>query len=139
MEANQMQPVLKRLAPKPRCVCATTASELRRKCCPRYSKLFTQAERGADRSQGDLGIGLTLVKRLVQMHHGRVEASSAGLATGSEFSVHLPLTTPPQITDALENALEGNAKDARAPVGLSVYSSSMTMPMRPRVWFSSCN
>ena len=83
---------------------------------PDVFDLFTQAQRSADRSQGGLGIGLTLVKRLVQMHHGRVEAFSAGLATGSEFIVHLPLSAQPQITAALENAFEDNVKDAPAPV-----------------------
>jgi signal transduction histidine kinase len=59
--------------------------------------LFTQAERGADRSQGGLGIGLTLVRRLVELHNGRIEAFSAGLGHGSEFVVHLPLMMPPRI------------------------------------------
>jgi signal transduction histidine kinase/DNA-binding response OmpR family regulator len=52
--------------------------------------LFTQAERSLDRSQGGLGIGLTLVRRLVEMHAGRVEAFSAGANQGSEFVVRLP-------------------------------------------------
>jgi CheY-like chemotaxis protein len=43
------------------------------------------------RAQGGLGIGLTLVKNLVEMHHGTVEAHSAGLGSGSEFVVRLPL------------------------------------------------
>ena len=53
--------------------------------------LFTRAERLLDRSHGGLGIGLTLVKRLVEMHGGRVEANSEGLGMGSEFEVHLPI------------------------------------------------
>jgi CheY-like chemotaxis protein len=53
--------------------------------------LFTQADRSLDRSQGGLGIGLTLVRRLVEMHEGMVEARSAGPGTGSEFVVRLPL------------------------------------------------
>jgi signal transduction histidine kinase/DNA-binding response OmpR family regulator len=52
--------------------------------------LFTQADRSLDRSQGGLGIGLTLVKRLVEMHGGSVEAHSAGAGRGSEFVVRLP-------------------------------------------------
>jgi PAS domain S-box-containing protein len=58
---------------------------------PHIFDLFTQSERPLDRSHGGLGIGLTLVKRLVEMHGGRVEASSAGPGTGSEFEVHLPI------------------------------------------------
>ena len=53
--------------------------------------LFTQVDQSLDRSQGGLGIGLTLVKRLVEMHGGRVAAHSGGVGTGSEFTVALPL------------------------------------------------
>jgi PAS domain S-box-containing protein len=56
---------------------------------PRIFDLFTQAERSLDRSQGGLGIGLSLVKRLVEMHGGSVDVSSM-LGQGSEFVVHLP-------------------------------------------------
>jgi two-component system CheB/CheR fusion protein len=52
--------------------------------------LFTQVDRSLDRSQGGLGIGLTLVRRLVEMHRGTVQAFSAGPAQGSEFVVRLP-------------------------------------------------
>src|SRR5205807_1302896 len=53
--------------------------------------LFTQIERSLDRSQGGLGIGLTLVRRLVELHQGSVQATSAGPNQGSEFVVRLPL------------------------------------------------
>jgi PAS domain S-box-containing protein len=56
---------------------------------PHVFELFTQAERSLDRSQGGLGIGLALVKRLVEMHGGKVGAQSA-LGLGSEFVVRLP-------------------------------------------------
>jgi signal transduction histidine kinase len=57
---------------------------------PRVFELFVQGERGLDRSQGGLGIGLTLVKRLVELHHGRVEAHSEGANSGSRFKILLP-------------------------------------------------
>ncbi|MDP9198979.1 MAG: PAS domain S-box protein [Pseudomonadota bacterium] len=57
---------------------------------PRIFDLFTQAERTLDRSHGGLGIGLALVQRLVEMHHGNVEAHST-LGQGSEFVVRLPM------------------------------------------------
>jgi PAS domain S-box-containing protein len=57
---------------------------------PKVFDLFTQGERSLDRSQGGLGLGLTLVKRLVEMHGGTVEARSEGIGKGSEFTVRLP-------------------------------------------------
>ncbi len=57
---------------------------------PHVFALFTQAERSLDRSHGGLGIGLTLVRHLVEMHGGRVEARSEGPGRGSEFIVRLP-------------------------------------------------
>ena len=53
--------------------------------------MFTQVDRSNRRAQGGLGIGLTLVKSLVEMHGGRVEARSGGQGRGSEFVVELPL------------------------------------------------
>jgi signal transduction histidine kinase/ActR/RegA family two-component response regulator len=58
---------------------------------PHVFDLFTQADRTLDRAEGGLGIGLTLVKRLVEMHGGRVEARSEGLGRGAEFIVWLPV------------------------------------------------
>jgi PAS domain S-box-containing protein len=60
---------------------------------PRIFDLFTQADRSLDRSKGGLGIGLSLVKRLAELHGGTVEAKSEGLGRGSEFIVRLPLFT----------------------------------------------
>jgi PAS domain S-box-containing protein len=57
---------------------------------PLVFNLFTQGERALDRSEGGLGIGLTLVRKLVSMHGGTVEASSPGPGRGSEFVVRLP-------------------------------------------------
>ncbi|HYW74395.1 MAG TPA: PAS domain S-box protein, partial [Pyrinomonadaceae bacterium] len=58
---------------------------------PRIFDLFTQADRPPDRSQGGLGIGLSLTQRLVELHRGKIEAHSAGLGRGSEFIVRLPI------------------------------------------------
>lgn len=60
---------------------------------PHIFGLFTQAERSLDRAEGGLGVGLALVRSLVEMHGGRVEAFSAGQGQGSEFVVYLPLLT----------------------------------------------
>ena len=61
---------------------------------PHVFDLFVQVDHAASRSQGGLGIGLTLVKNLVEMHGGTVEAHSGGLGRGSEFVVRLPLAAP---------------------------------------------
>jgi signal transduction histidine kinase len=62
---------------------------------PRIFDLFAQGERTLDRSQGGLGIGLTLARRLVELHGGTIEARSDGLDRGSVFSVRLPVIAAP--------------------------------------------
>jgi signal transduction histidine kinase/two-component SAPR family response regulator len=57
---------------------------------PRIFDVFTQDDRTLDRAQGGLGLGLTLVRRIVELHGGSVEAHSAGRGLGSEFVVRLP-------------------------------------------------
>jgi signal transduction histidine kinase len=57
---------------------------------PHIFDLFAQADQSLDRSQGGLGIGLTLVKHLVELHGGRVTAFSEGVGKGTEVVVHLP-------------------------------------------------
>jgi two-component system CheB/CheR fusion protein len=63
---------------------------------PNLFELFTQADRSLAHSQGGLGIGLSLVQTLVNMHGGKVSAYSAGRNRGSCFEVRLPLQAPPQ-------------------------------------------
>jgi signal transduction histidine kinase len=61
----------------------------------RVFELFTQVNPGLDRSHGGLGIGLTVVRRLTEMHGGSVSAASDGPGEGSEFTVRLPLVRDP--------------------------------------------
>jgi signal transduction histidine kinase len=63
---------------------------------PRVFDLFVQSERTLDRSQGGLGIGLSVVRRLVEMHGGQVTARSPGLGHGSTFEIRLPCAPPPE-------------------------------------------
>ena len=63
------------------------------KMLPSIFEMFTQVDRSLERSQGGLGIGLTLVRQLVEMHGGHVEAHSGGEGQGSEFVVRLPILT----------------------------------------------
>ena len=73
---------------------------------PHIFDLFVQAHRSLDRAEGGLGLGLTLVRRLVELHEGTVVASSAGPGKGSEFTVRFPVLTglpsdAPRPADAL--------------------------------------
>ncbi|BDU17708.1 hybrid sensor histidine kinase/response regulator [Lysobacter auxotrophicus] len=65
----------------------------------RVFDLFAQAERGLARSQGGLGVGLTIVRQLVELHGGTVRAHSSGPGEGSEFVVRLPLVSRDAVHD----------------------------------------
>jgi signal transduction histidine kinase len=84
---------------------------------PRVFELFTQVDTNLERSQGGLGIGLALVRQLIGLHGGTVQAQSPGLGQGSVFTVTLPLA-------AAEAALKADAPvatgDADAPPPLNV-------------------
>ncbi|MGM9486329.1 response regulator [Ideonella sp. YS5] len=69
---------------------------------PRVFDLFEQGHRALDRSQGGLGIGLTLVQLLVKLHGGHVEALSAGAGSGAEFRVYLPSHSAPMAMHSSE-------------------------------------
>ncbi len=73
-----------------------------REMLSRVFELFTQVERSLARSEGGLGIGLTLVKNLVELHGGTVEAHSDGPGRGSEFVVRLPVLSLPHAANAGE-------------------------------------
>ena len=67
---------------------------------PHVFEMFRQGEGSRENSQGGLGVGLTLVRRLIELHGGTVEAHSAGPGQGSEFVVRLPVAEPPASTAA---------------------------------------
>ncbi|WP_052376428.1 hybrid sensor histidine kinase/response regulator [Chondromyces apiculatus] len=67
---------------------------------PRIFDMFTQVDRSLEKAQGGLGIGLTLVKRLVEMHDGAISAASEGPGKGSEFVIRLPLKDGAEISPA---------------------------------------
>jgi len=64
---------------------------------PHIFEIFTQADSSLARSQGGLGLGLTLTRRLIEMHGGTVSASSAGEQQGAEFVIRLPLFNAPAL------------------------------------------
>jgi signal transduction histidine kinase/ActR/RegA family two-component response regulator len=73
--------------------------------------LFYQAPQGADRSRGGLGLGLAIVRSLVEMHGGSVHAESGGDGRGSAFTLRLPTTTPPVApSDRGESAAAGTGQ-----------------------------
>jgi PAS domain S-box-containing protein len=69
---------------------------------PQLFKIFSRGNRSARRNQSGLGIGLALVRRLVELHGGRVDAESEGLGKGSRFTVRLPLSAAQQVAEGIE-------------------------------------
>lgn len=78
-------------------------------------EMFSQVDAAIERSEGGLGIGLSLVKGLIELHGGRVEAYSAGLGRGSEFAFHLPRSAivPSGIGPAVEPAASAWGADRK--------------------------
>ena len=80
---------------------------------PRVFDLFTQDERTLDRSQGGLGLGLSLVRRLVELHHGTVTAASEGPGKGATFVVRLPQIEAPVFVAAPTQSAPARTKRRR--------------------------
>ncbi len=77
---------------------------------PHVFKMFVQGERTLDRAQGGLGIGLTLVRNLVELHGGSVTAHSEGLGKGSEFVLRVPVVPQQQLELSLQASDAGAAR-----------------------------
>jgi PAS domain S-box-containing protein len=100
-----------------------TGEGIGRELLPQVFDLFTQAHRTIDRSQGGLGIGLTVVKRLVEMHGGEVAAASEGAGRGSEFTVRLPRAVAPETVPG-PKAPKEPAQRAGGPVRVLVVDDN---------------
>jgi signal transduction histidine kinase/CheY-like chemotaxis protein len=85
---------------------------IRPELLPRVFEPFTQGQQGLDRSAGGLGLGLTLVRRLTELHGGTVEAHSGGIDRGSRFILRFP--------------------SRKAPIGAAPPASTPAAPARPR-------
>jgi PAS domain S-box-containing protein len=101
---------------------------------PRVFDLFTQADQSLARSHGGLGIGLTLVRRLVELHGGTVEAHSEGRGQGSEFVVRLPLPKEEgrRMKDDSENTSHDGADLKDQADAEPVHPSSFLLPPSKR-------
>jgi CheY-like chemotaxis protein len=91
---------------------------------PKVFELFSQVGKTLDRSQGGLGIGLALVKRLVEMHGGQVTAESQGPGQGSTFAVRLPLAMT-QVTIGEQITGEQNSVSLSVPRRLLVVDDNV--------------
>ena len=80
---------------------------------PHIFELFTQVDGSLGRSYGGLGIGLALARNLVEMHEGRLQASSAGLGKGCEFTIKLPVLPEPAVHEA-KTVLEPGQRTGRS-------------------------
>ena len=78
---------------------------------PRIFEMFTQESQSLDRARGGLGLGLTIVRNLADLHGGSVEARSAGRGTGSEFIIRLPAAQPVVAASAVAIASETLAEE----------------------------
>src|SRR5262249_50646582 len=98
-----------------------TGAGIAKELLPHVFDMFCQGERTLDRSQGGLGVGLTLARRLVELHGGSLEAFSDGPGGGSEFVVRLPARVPDLATAPLDRIAEQTAgTPAGAPTVLLV-------------------
>ena len=79
---------------------------------PQIFEMFSQVNRSLEKAQGGLGIGLSLVKRLVEMHGGRIEAKSDGPGQGSEFIVRLPVVLEASIPQREDARTDGDLKSS---------------------------
>jgi CheY-like chemotaxis protein/two-component sensor histidine kinase len=85
---------------------------------PRVFDLFVQNKRSLDRSQGGLGIGLSVVRRLIEMQGGKVSASSLGAGQGSTFQMSLPAIAPPV------SKRPGKAESASSPLRVLIVDDN---------------
>ncbi len=90
----------------------------------RLFELFSQGQGAPHRLGGGLGIGLSLVKQLVELHHGRVTGHSGGLGLGSEFTVRLPLALDQSLSAAADSGHPPAARERAARLRILVVDDS---------------
>lgn len=82
---------------------ADTGKGIEKNCLPSIFEMFNQAERGTTRVQGGMGIGLALVKELVEGHEGEISVASDGLGKGAQFTIKFPLVSSVEILSSDKN------------------------------------
>jgi CheY-like chemotaxis protein len=101
---------------------------------PRVFDLFTQADRSLERSRGGLGIGLSVVRSLVELHGGTVAVRSDGKEHGSEFTVELPISAAARTGSVSGSLVQSQSSSAGvmggSPSSASAVTSSMTRSPR---------
>ena len=97
-----------------------------RKTLAEVFETFHQAENGQARSRGGLGLGLALVKGLVELHDGSVHAASEGPGRGSEITIRLPMERAPEPPKPVQSCAYA------LPSERTGFSSSRTTATRPR-------
>ncbi len=96
------------------------------KLLPRIFDLFTQADASLDRSQGGLGIGLTLARTLVEMHEGTISAESEGTGKGSVFVIRLPVVDSSESDhNAGDEGQNGESGESRATLRILVVDDNV--------------
>lgn len=96
---------------------------------PRIFDLFVQSSRLLDRSHGGLGIGLTIVDRLIKLHGGTIEARSEGFGRGSEFIVRLPIIASPAAAAPAKSVAPSEARSLRIMIVDDNQDAAETMAM----------
>jgi signal transduction histidine kinase/CheY-like chemotaxis protein len=97
---------------------------IRPELLPHVFEPFTQEERSADRSQGGLGLGLALVRSLVELHHGVVTAASEGVGRGAVFTVTLPRFVPDRASEVPGEPASGGAPAPCGPLDVLVVDDN---------------
>lgn len=98
--------------------------------------LFQQGERSLDRSQGGLGIGLTLARQMVKLHGGQIKAHSLGIDQGSTFTIHLPLPNTQPMNNTANAADDKNQYQSNGGLRILVVEDDLVVAESTGLWLT---
>jgi len=105
---------------------------------PKVFDLFVQADRGLDRSEGGLGIGLTLVRQIAELHGGTAEAASDGPGRGAQFTIRIPCASEPGALPSIEASHVASDTSSPLPRRIMVVDdnrdAAASLAMLLRLW-----